>query len=52
MIRLKNKNRHINEGIRNISKNFIDEKKIDESVKNEISKEFPVKKPNDHQKRL
>lgn len=40
---MKNKTRKVNEGIRKISKNFIDEKKIDESIKNEISKEF-----NDH----
>lgn len=37
---MKNKTRKVNEGIRNISKNFIDERKIDESIKNEISKEF------------
>lgn len=46
MIILKNKKgNYVNEGIRNISKNFVEERKIDESIKNEIAKDFPVNKP-------
>lgn len=37
---MKNKTRKVNEGIRNISKKFVDEKKLDDSIKNEIAKEF------------
>lgn len=43
---MKNKVRRVNEGLRNISKNFIDEQKVDESIKNEISKEFNNPKNN------
>lgn len=43
---MKNKVRRVNENLRNISKNFVDEQKVDESIKNEISKEFNNHKNN------
>lgn len=44
---MKTKKKKVNEGIRNISKNFVEEKKIEDNIKLEIAKEINITKKKD-----